>query len=867
MTRIYRHGAVLCLLSALAAFGQVETVTLDGQGPGRTFEGLGGLSAGAGSRLLMDYPKPQRDEILDFLFKPDFGAALQHLKVEIGSDVNSSEGSEPSYARTRDEFEHPRAEYFQRGYEWWLMREAKKRNPAICLDVLQWGAPDWIGDKDFPDAGDPNTLSWEQRIPRDRKKFFTQDDADFIAGFIQGAKKYHGLDIDYCGTWNETPGDNNWDGPRLDVPWIKLLRQTLDHRGLTGVKIVARDCGWKIAELMEQDAELKNAIDVVGAHYPEHESTPAAKQCGKPLWASEDHAGWQGGPLCIENHPGFGGRLGWAEALALAKLYNLNYIKGRMTKTTICYLIASYYDSLSWPKCAAIWANSPWSGHYEIWPPLWAMAHTTQFAQPGWRYLDGACAVLKEGGSCVCLRSPEPGGDYSAVIETGDAKKPQTLAFHVTGGLSSAAVHLWRSSEQSQLERQEDIPLAGDSFAVRLEPGCIYSLTTTTGQHKGKTAAPPLADFPFPYRDNFDGYTPGKMARYFAEQSGAFEVAKKPGGGNCLRQTVSRRGIDWEAYPTPEPYTIIGSPNWRDYEVSCDARIESMPENSPRWPPAHRSAGVSPASSGGVSPPVLNSQARSEGTGYAAIFGRIKSSVVSDSDPPRGYWLKLGSDGRWELKVFRETLASGTVAFSADPWHKLALAFSGSRIAASIDSIEVKAIEHDTDLMGFGQGMAGLGSGWNNAQFAHFSVREIPQTGGPPRRVNLARGKKATASSNYSDNYDARLANDGNPFTRWNSAAGDAAGAWLEVDFGQPTRFNRVAVRQLETRIQKYKIQYLDGAQWRDAFSGEAAGECWSASFAPVQAGKVRLLVVSTRNNITPSIFEFAVYNEGKATR
>ena len=87
------------------------------------------------------------------------------------------------------------------------------------------------------------------------------------------------------------------------------------------------------------------------------------------------------------------------------------------------------------------------------------------------------------------------------------------------------------------------------------------------------------------------------------------------------------------------------------------------------------------------------------------------------------------------------------------------------------------------------------------------------------------------------------------------------------MDFGQPTRFNRVAVRQLETRIQKYKIQYLDGAQWRDAFSGEAAGECWSASFAPVQAGKVRLLVVSTRNNITPSIFEFAVYNEGKATR
>jgi hypothetical protein len=46
------------------------------------------------------------------------------------------------------------------------------------------------------------------------------------------------------------------------------------------------------------------------------------------------------------------------------------------------------------------------------------------------------------------------------------------------------------------------------------------------------------------------------------------------------------------------------------------------------------------------------------------------------------------------------------------------------------------------------------------------------------------------------------------------------------VDFGQPTRFNRVARRQLDTRMEKYKIQYLDGVQWRDAFSGETANEC-----------------------------------------
>ena len=106
---------------AIALFGAAvgprrspsSTSTADPKG--RTFEGLGALSAGASSRLLIDYPEPQRSQILDFLFKPNFGRSLHHLKVEIGGDVNSTDGTEPSHARTREEFEHPRPEYFQRG--------------------------------------------------------------------------------------------------------------------------------------------------------------------------------------------------------------------------------------------------------------------------------------------------------------------------------------------------------------------------------------------------------------------------------------------------------------------------------------------------------------------------------------------------------------------------------------------------------------------------------------------------------------------------------------------------------------------------------------------------------------------------------
>ena len=52
--------------------------------------------------------------------QPNFGASLQILKVEIGGDSQSTEGTEPSHMHA------PGDENYLRGYEWWLLKEAKK---------------------------------------------------------------------------------------------------------------------------------------------------------------------------------------------------------------------------------------------------------------------------------------------------------------------------------------------------------------------------------------------------------------------------------------------------------------------------------------------------------------------------------------------------------------------------------------------------------------------------------------------------------------------------------------------------------------------------------------------------------------------
>ncbi len=86
-----------------------QSIAVNGNSPGRIFAGIGGESAGASTRLLVDYPKKQRNEILNYLFKPDFGAALQNLKCELGGDTNSTDGTEPAYFRSRYEYQHPKA--------------------------------------------------------------------------------------------------------------------------------------------------------------------------------------------------------------------------------------------------------------------------------------------------------------------------------------------------------------------------------------------------------------------------------------------------------------------------------------------------------------------------------------------------------------------------------------------------------------------------------------------------------------------------------------------------------------------------------------------------------------------------------------
>ena len=216
LTRARRSALVLVMVVIAGAAGVVlaaapaqaaTAITVNGTSGGRIFDGVGAISGGGGnSRLLIDYPEPQRTQILDYLFKPGYGAAVQIMKLEIGGDTNSTSGAEPSHEHTRGVVN------CTRGYEWWLAEQAKARNPNIKLIGLTWGAPGWIG-----------------------SNFWTTDAINYLINWL-GCATSHGLTIDYLGGWNEKG---------YNTTWYKNLRAALDSRGYPTVKIVASDdFGW-----------------------------------------------------------------------------------------------------------------------------------------------------------------------------------------------------------------------------------------------------------------------------------------------------------------------------------------------------------------------------------------------------------------------------------------------------------------------------------------------------------------------------------------------------------------------------------------------------------------------------------------------
>lgn len=674
--------------------GTTASVRLDGAGPGRTFAGVGAISSGGSSRLLIDYPPEERSQILDYLFKPGYGASLQILKVGIGGDTDATDGPEPSIERTRGVVD------CNRGYEWWLMAQAQARNPHIKFYGLEWGTPGWF-----------TGGRW------------SGDNVHYLVSWL-GCAKEHGFHIDYLGGANESGYNKSY---------YEQLHQAVRAAGYDAQIVASDDHNppdyWAVATDMKNDPAFNAAVDVAGEHdicvwrslYQHCHVSDDALGLGKPLFNSETST--------EEYDVGPG---------PLARAMNRGYIDGKLTGNLNWAMISAWYADFPIGGTGLLLAETPWSGYYDLGAGIWVDAQTTQFTQPGWRYLDDSSGYLSNGASYVTLRSPST-GDYSTVFETMDATGPVTVDLAATGGLSTGTVHEW-STDLGTATGADDFVHAGDitpvngSYSVTLQPRHVYTLSTVSGAHKGSAApqASPVTQLPLPYAENFEHTGSTHLARYFSDNNGAFEAVPCGGGrtGSCYQQQITQAPIAW--HNTQErPATLVGDPRWwGDYQVSADAMLDQP--------------------------------------GALQLIGRAESQQHNVAS----YRLQFADSGAWKLYTEDVTgtdtvLASGTGSFGVGHWHHIAMRFKGNTITALLDGVALATVHDDSHTVG----QVGFASGgWNRVEFDNLNV--TPTGLAPhfvPHSAMTVSATSAHDSNDFGYTYGAARATDDRPESYWRS--------------------------------------------------------------------------------------------------
>ena len=640
-------------------------VVINGGRVGPAFQGIGAISGGGGnSRLLIDYPPQARRQILDYLFKPDFGASLQMLKIEIGGDADSTDGSEPS-------IEHaPGSIDCDAGYELWLAKQALALNPNIKIYGLQWAAPGWVRDI--------------------HGGLWSPADIDYLVDWLRCAQS-EGVPVSYIGGWNEhyAPGNEHVE------QWFEDLRTALDSNGFSGTAIVAGDAvaagnddqAWKVTEDMAADPAFDRAVAVIGTHDTcgnpttgfECQSTPLARVIShtqkKPLWESE-----LGATPATATNPAAPGPSGLARSLVNA------FTQAGVTGVIVWPLLEAMPPNFPLEGRGLVAADRPWDGSFRVTPLTWVIAQTTQFVQPGWRFVNGANGQLACGcrGSYATYESPDRSA-WSMVVQTSVAKTVQRVTVDVKGGLPSAPIRVWATglTGGDSFVREQDAIAHHGVFTTDLLPGYVYTFTTTTGQSKaGNTAVPnaPEGPMPLPYVATPDA---AAMPDMLAPVEGAFQYV-----GGTLDQTAVGQPVEFHPTGTPSPFALVGWSSWANYTVSTTVTLP---------PPA-----------GG--PPT--------GAVLIARFGGFQphSTIMQF----RAYEFTIDHTGRWRILrngASAVVLASGSVR-AAKTYH-LAFTADGSLLTAAVDGRLVGAAGDST----YSSGLAGIGTlGYYPVRFDRFAV-------------------------------------------------------------------------------------------------------------------------------------------------
>jgi glucuronoarabinoxylan endo-1,4-beta-xylanase len=435
-----------------------SVVTVDWSRTAQEIDGFGASGAFQMAKNLMDFPEPQRTEILDILFSPDKGAGLSIVRNIVG-DGGTVGGASPTI--------EPR----EGVWDWsvdkdqiWLMQEAGKRGCTRFMSTV-WSPPAWMKDNNNVVGG---------RLRPDKYLAF----AEYLSMYIRGYKEHHGIDIYAISLANE-PDVNvkysscYWTGREFH-DFLRFLIPVFERDKITAKVMVGEHSAWTENPVLESLADTVTAkrVDIVGVHaYHTADNDPfppISQRSGtlvetlaqkKKIWQTEvSNLG--------RNIPDIRDGLYWAKVLH-------THIAENNTNAWL------YWWAVTFPNSGQgmTHINSK-NKTYTVDKRLYTMGNYSRFVRPGYFRVN----TNSELGSGVLVSAYKSEPDKKLIlVAINENVAARKMELKLTG-VNAASAESWRTSETEDLKSLPKIPLSDNTMNATLAPGSVTTFVVTVTQ-------------------------------------------------------------------------------------------------------------------------------------------------------------------------------------------------------------------------------------------------------------------------------------------------------------------------------------------------------------------------------------------------
>ncbi|MGK5695311.1 GH59 galactosidase [Streptomyces sp. URMC 128] len=732
---------------------------------GLTYKGLGVLSCNSTSNLLMDYKAEHPGRYWE-LVRVLFGGKnplINHVKVEMGSDTNTSTGSDPATMRTADELaDASRSPGFQ------LAADAKTVNPKLKVSILRWVMPRWVQNEWNKGTGSDEMYKWYKETILDAYEKYgymvdyvdpdTNETRDPDEAFIKWYKKAILTDTDFA-------------DPRYGIPAKKREKAEKAYRS---IKIIAADENntLNFGPSMLSDAELFGMVDAVGYHYTteDRHDGPAGSDTNLPytrlatgenkygedkeVWYSEGVGSFGYTDYRVNNTEGPNGTStgigGVQSALDLANRSVKSYANSKRTHYIFQPAIGSFYEGAQYSHKELVSARDPWSGHLHYDAAVYVMQHFAQFAKTGWENdtntagiwrtvpeasysgVSGTENVDGSNGAPSYMTLADPRKKDFSTIVVNDSDQPKT--YRITSENmrlgSDPTMEIWETRAadagrpyDANFKRLVDEIRPGGAgyYSYTVKPRSIVTLTTLDKSHDKATKQrlPESRD-----RTVLDTDATGKKHNtrdnvlyaddFGYEEEGRVQVGTGDGAhktsqpylrsrGNQPRYMVDQTGA-WEVGEDASGDNVLYQ--YMDQSMKDTGAWNRHTPNTTvgdfRWENYRATVDVSfPDPDGGLAALGVRQQ---------------KGMAISDA----AYNVRIGPTGAWTFYEYGTAVASGTVA--ASDGYRLAIEAKGATITTYIDGRAVSSYQDPTPQT---EGRVKLGSDFHKTAFDNLKVEKI----------------------------------------------------------------------------------------------------------------------------------------------